>query len=148
MSAETENKFIRILRFAYKHQTFTKAEIMKEFGLHEEEFSRYRGAPGRSVDDRGIYRQIAEQDHGGPESAKKFEITYTACMNYLEYVELEHSLKSSKQAKWIAIFAIIISSVLALGSIGIQLAVPTAVRIDDTQLQELKPTLVEQTKPQ
>ncbi len=61
-------------------------------------------------------------------------------LGYLEYIELQDARKSAKEARWYAIAAIVISSVLALASICIsihQINTTATIRISEDQLDNL-----------
>jgi len=106
----TEHNYIKILEYAYKTKVFTESEICKALNLSKSGFESYvRGS---------IAQYDLEQATG---SEQKWVMGYEAFLNYLEYIELKEARDSSRQAKTISIWAIIISGFLALSSIGISL---------------------------
>lgn len=67
-----------------------------------------------------------------------------AYFNYLDYIELQEALKSSREAKSISIGAIVISALFAVASICFQIAqMDRPVEIESSQIKDLKETTVQ-----
>ncbi len=97
------HKILQIMKYAMENYEFLKDDIKRELNLEETEFNRY-------------VTSIAQPIQGKDEK-QYWRIEVESFVNYLEYIELKEARASAKTAKWIAIFAIVISGILALTSI-------------------------------
>ena len=131
--------YMKILKYAYEHETFTFKEITESLNISEEDLVKYGCEP------KIVIHPFKET--GGGIDLEKLIISYEGFINYLEYIELNEARESSKTAKELATkslkrstLAIIISAFLAIFSIGIsiyQINKPTTVIMKPTQFETL-----------
>lgn len=124
-----DTKIFKILRFAADQQVFSGKELMDGTGFSWLELRSYASVawPGVSLEREGIFeleggRLLIGADRD--EESRSYQITYTAMMHWLDYIELKEARAASLSAQRsatksinIAVAAIVISSVLALAQI-------------------------------
>ncbi|MFA5985886.1 MAG: hypothetical protein WC819_00885 [Parcubacteria group bacterium] len=142
---EEKNLYIRISEFGYKNPDgFTQEELEKNLDLNDWE----KKIVNKQISDTlngGQFVHTDREGHGGMLPVRntmflniendKFILNHDAFFNYIDYREFREALRSSKTAKNMALFAIVISSVLALASILIQLF--GSVTLDNVQFKKI-----------
>ena len=103
---EADHLYMRVLKYCYEREMFTKREAKEHFGFDDSRFRRYIG---------GFCNITVGCPQGEHEPDSTWEITSEAYLNYLDYLELHEARVSSRNAKWLAIVAIGLS-VLATSS--------------------------------
>ncbi len=103
------HKYIKVIEFAINNKTFSRRQIYNATGLSEKEFDFLR---------RDLFVLSATQsNHENLDIVQEWTLSNQAFFNYLQYQEFSHSVKTSREAHWIAIIAIIFSGFLSLVSI-------------------------------
>jgi len=103
------HKYIKLIEFSIKNRHFTKSQACKESGLKEKDFDFIMS---------DIF--ILSGAHSTFVSAHEdidWKLSPHAFFNYLQFVEFKHAVVTAKRAHNTAIAAIIISGMLALGSL-------------------------------
>jgi len=121
-----EHKYISALKFAFWNEKFSKEILCQTVSLSTGEFDDLVGI---------AWVNTGENNEDGH---RLYQIIYSAAINYIDYIELKEARESSRTARTLAIVAIGISSLLAIGSIGIsvyQLNQTPVVRVANEQLQ-------------
>jgi hypothetical protein len=104
------HKYLKLLEHGAANPTFPKSYISQYLNLSDDEIN-------------GLLKAGAiQQSYEGPSDQNYYRIGFDAYVNYLEFIELEQAYRSSRQASKIAISAVVISGVLALISIGLNVA--------------------------
>jgi hypothetical protein len=126
MSNTIENtKIFKILEFAALKERFSGQEIQDATGLKWEEIRELgvRYGMGREPTP-GIFRSwqsplslTFKSEKANDELSAHYEITYSALMDYLDYIELKEAREGARKATWIAIASILISAFLASCSV-------------------------------
>lgn len=129
------HKAIKYREFAYNHDTFTKGQIKREFGIDNQEFDhRIRVVIGTL---------IPRQNEDIPEDDLLWRMNDEALFEYLEYKELNEARQSSKSALARSTTAICISILIAAISIGVQFLPKPEVVLSETQYSGITKTLGE-----
>lgn len=104
-----KDRTMKLISFSIGKRSFSVNEALNASGMGLSEFI----AIGRA-----IYAQEADISHEmNLNEIRDWFLKPDALFGYMGLTEFEHSVKSSNQAKKIAIASIVISGVLALGSI-------------------------------
>ncbi|WGL16197.1 hypothetical protein PVT68_15665 [Microbulbifer bruguierae] len=101
--------YIRLIEFAIARKRFTKKEAYSSCGISNTDFD--------FIKHQIFSLSAAQESYISEEEEYEWKLSPEAFFNYLQFQEFKHAVKSSKQAKWIAIASIAISGVLALASI-------------------------------
>jgi len=93
-----KDKYLKVLKYAYNHNSFTEKNMRAKITLSDDEFNRF------------VLQIICVH----PKDNKKYVIRYNAFIDYLKYLELEQAKQSAEdakktanRAKWLAIISII-----------------------------------------
>lgn len=113
-----KNIHIEILKYAQEHTEFTKDELMTDLKFIQEEKNLFVR--------EFIHGKLLIYNTGRNKKTKAgeeglFIIAAEGRFKLLEYEELEESRKSSLEARWFAIIAIIITAIVGLIQIYISL---------------------------
>lgn len=102
-------RVVKLIAFSIGKQSFSAAEAMSATGMGLTEFL---------VLARRIYLNGADVGHDLPmHQTMEWHLSPEAFFSYMSLKEFEHSVKSAVEAKKLAIAAIAISGLLAVGSI-------------------------------
>ncbi len=109
LSSLENHKYIKLIEFAIKQKHFTKTQACEVSGLTKQEFDFVRheifilsGAQAEYLNDNQEY---------------EWKVSSQTFFNYLQFSEFKFAVITAKKAQRTALVAIILSGVLAVGSI-------------------------------
>lgn len=101
------NLHIRVLRYADAHPAFTMPEIIDDLNLFTEQITFLQ----REVATGKFLVNVGDSPNG---RGYRYMLTLEGKSRLIEYDELTEARRSSKEARWIAIAAVIISIMVGL----------------------------------
>lgn len=137
-----ENLYLRIAEFGYKNpQWFTIQQLREGISSNENEDiitdKHFRDAYDLWISSNTATREtpffLFENFHWGYSNCT-YWIKTDILFSYIDYLEFQEAIKSSKHAMWTAIAAIFISIV----AIGVQIYTSISTQIDEKQFIEIK----------
>ena len=121
-----KNKYLKAMEYGFENTGFSKEDMNRVSGLTP-----------------GDWGYLADGSLFRPRPGGGFELSYSAVMAYLDYIDLKEARESAKDAKKMATVAMLISAVLAVGSIALQayaqFSGPPQVALTKDQLDGLIP---------
>ncbi len=108
-----QERIIKLISFSIGKRKFTVSDALNASGMGVSEFLAAAGSVYSIKSDLPIDINLHE--------VKDWHLKPEALFGYMGLKEFEHSVKSAKEAKMIAIASIIITALLALGSIIVPL---------------------------
>ncbi|WP_415887775.1 hypothetical protein ACMXYO_06895 [Neptuniibacter sp. QD37_6] len=109
LSTLEHHKYIKLIEFALSQKNFSKVQACEAAGLTRQEFDFVRheifilsGAQTEYVNDHEEY---------------EWKLSTQAFFNYLQFSEFKFAVSAAKKAQLTAMAAIVISGILAIGSI-------------------------------
>ena len=118
MSKIRKNFYIEILKYADDKREFILNELFDDLKLDQEEKNLICQ---KLINSKLLFYNTGKEKINQTGKHSIFTISIEGKFKLLEYEELVDARQSSKEAKWIAIIAMIISAILAIGSILIQI---------------------------
>jgi hypothetical protein len=104
-----QHKYIKLIEFSLKHSTFTKSDACETSKLSSQEFDFVK---------RNIFVLSAAQEQSiHSREPQEWKLSPQVFFNYLQFLEFKHAVKTANRAQWTAVAAIVISGLLAIGSI-------------------------------
>jgi predicted transcriptional regulator len=111
---EHDDFHIRILRYAYKNPGFTLSEIERDENLSKEQvaFLLYQLQKNEFFDSNGLgYKDFNHGNSNELHKHQKTMLNFEGRMRLLEYDELKEARENARGAFWMALLALIVSSV-------------------------------------
>lgn len=109
-----ENLYIRILKDANKKEKFTENELFGSLGLSSEERKFVSNHIFRGTD---LFTNTGEVNKVGTNTESILRISENGIFKLLEYEQLDEARRSSKQATYIAIIAMILTIISIIAQI-------------------------------
>lgn len=96
------HKFIKIIEYALKHESFTVEQICEAVGISQVEFNLAKSS---------IFHLLGQHDPvPSPHSKLPWYLSTEAFFNYLSFLEYSHAIQSAKRAHILAIVAIFLAA--------------------------------------
>jgi len=100
------HKFIKIIEYALKHESFTVEQICEAVGISQVEFNLAKFS---------IFHLLGEHDPvSSPHKKIPWYLSTKAFFNYLSFLEYRHAIQTAKRAYILGIVAILIAAVSML----------------------------------
>ena len=107
LSEPSKHKYVALIEFALKNDTFSVEDAIAACGLSEKEF-RFVSA--------SLFSLNANQASPGfsPTTKSDWILKPEAYFSYLQYLEFRHAIETAKRAYWLSVLAIIVAVIAAL----------------------------------
>ncbi len=113
LSSLENHKYLKLIEFAIKQKHFTKVQACEASGLNAQEFDFVRHEI--------FILSAAQSEYVNDHQEFEWKISSQAFFNYLQFSEFKFAVSAAKKAQQTAFASIIISGILAVGSIIISI---------------------------